>query len=144
MGTLCQDSDRSYEKISRQLDALMDELMGPQLTRLVSSQVWEPAWNIYEFGDRYVICVDLAGMRHEKIDVHVDRGTLRLSGFREKAGWNGEGHDACVVPSVQVMEIDWGRFERSFAIPPDADSSAVGAKYRNGYLWIELPKRSPQ
>ena len=44
--------------------------------------------------------------------------------------------------TVHVMEIDWGRFHRSIAIPDDADASAIAASYRNGYLWVQLPKRS--
>ncbi len=138
----CQGSDSSYEKISKQLDALMDELMGPNLTRLVSSGAWEPAWNVYEFTDRYVICVDLAGVRHDKIDLHLDRGTLRLRGYREKPVWKKETE----APSVHMMEIDWGEFERSLALPPDVGGAGVTAAYRNGYLWVELlkdPKRTP-
>ena len=80
-------TDGGYEKISKQLDSLMEELMGQSFTRLVSSDAWEPRWNVYEDSDQYIVCVDLAGMKPEKIDVQVDRGTLRLSGYREKPEW---------------------------------------------------------
>lgn len=137
MVVVCQETDGSYEKISKQLDALMDELMGPHLTRLVSSGAWEPAWNVYELRERYVVCVDLAGMRRDKIELHVDRGTLRLSGYREKPEWPADEES----PSVHMMEIDWGEFERSLALPSDVAASGIVATYRNGYLWVELPKR---
>ena len=131
-------SDDGYEKISKQLDSLMEELMGQSFTRLVSSDAWEPRWNVYEDSDQYIVCVDLAGIDPKKIDVHVDRGTLRLSGYREKPEWPASSE----VPSVHVMEIDRGRFERSLAIPVDVDASNVSATYRNGYLWVLLPLRA--
>ena len=81
---MAQESDGSYDNISKQLESMMDELMGPQITRLVSTDAWEPHWNVYELSDRYLICVDLAGLHHEKIDLQVDRGTLRLTGYRGK------------------------------------------------------------
>ena len=138
MVVMVQVSDGSYDKISKQLDAMMDELMGPQFTRLVSTDAWEPQWNIYELSDRHLICVDLAGVHHEKIDLHVDRGTLRLSGYRGKP----EIDDSNEIPSVHVIEIDWGRFERSMTIPDGVDAANISATYRNGYLWILLPKKS--
>ncbi|MEE9295092.1 MAG: Hsp20/alpha crystallin family protein [Phycisphaerae bacterium] len=137
MVVLCQGSEGSYDKISKQIDALMDELMGPQLTRIVSTDAWEPQWNVYELSEQYMICVELAGIHHEKIDLQVDRGTLRLSGYRGKP----ELVESDEVPSVHVIEIDWGRFERTLAIPPDVDASGISATYRNGYLWVLLPKR---
>ena len=138
MVVMVQASDGSYDKISKQLESMMDELMGPQFTRLVSTDAWEPQWNIYELSDRYLICVDLAGLHHEKIDLQVDRGTLRISGYRGKP----EIDDSNEIPSVHVIEIDWGRFERSMTIPDGVDSGNISATYRNGYLWILLPKKS--
>ncbi len=133
----CQGSGSNFEKVSNQLDALMDELTGQGFTRLVSSDAWEPQWNICEGPEQFVVCVCLSGMRHEAIDVHVDRGTLHVSGYRERPEWP----DATETPSVHVREIDWGRFERTLAVPPTVDTAAVTATYRNGYLWIALPKR---
>lgn len=132
-----QDKDSSFEKISRQLDDLMDELMEPTLTRLVSSNAWEPQWNIYEMSGGYLICVNLAGVHPEKIDVQVDRGVLLLSGYREKPEWT----DIAETPSVHVIEIDWGRFERQMPLPAEVDPSGIKATYRNGYLWLQLPKK---
>ncbi len=138
----CQTSDSGSERVSKQLDALMDEITSHGFTRLVSSDAWEPQWNIYEGTAQYLVCVDLAGMRHAAIDVHVDKGTLRVSGYRERPEWPQEVDAASAPVSVHVMEIDWGRFERTLAVPPDVDTTDVTATYRNGYLWIVLRKRT--
>jgi HSP20 family protein len=137
MGIVCQDSDSGHDKVSKHLDSLMDELMGQSFTRLVSSGAWEPQWNIYEVSDEYVVCVDLAGTLSKDIDVQVDRGSLKISGYREKPDWPHSD-----LPSVHAMEIDWGRFERSLALPAEVDQDRVTAHYRHGYLWIIIPKKT--
>ncbi|MFQ6049087.1 MAG: Hsp20/alpha crystallin family protein [Phycisphaerae bacterium] len=40
------------------------------------------------------------------------------------------------------MEIDEGPFRRELQIAEEVDRSRITARYANGYLWIELPKRS--
>jgi HSP20 family molecular chaperone IbpA len=39
------------------------------------------------------------------------------------------------------MEIDHGAFAREVELPPDADRESITANYRNGLLWIEIPKK---
>jgi HSP20 family molecular chaperone IbpA len=41
---------------------------------------------------------------------------------------------------VHLMEIDHGPFTREVELPPDADKAGISASYRNGMLWIEIPK----
>ena len=38
------------------------------------------------------------------------------------------------------MEIDHGGFCREVELPEDVDRDRIAANYRNGMLWIELPK----
>jgi HSP20 family molecular chaperone IbpA len=38
------------------------------------------------------------------------------------------------------MEIDHGGFCREVELPEDVDRERIAANYRNGMLWIELPK----
>ena len=39
------------------------------------------------------------------------------------------------------MEIDSGRFCREIDLPGNVDVEAIEATYRNGFLWIRLPKK---
>ena len=38
------------------------------------------------------------------------------------------------------MEIDHGTFSREVELPQDVDREQITATYRNGMLWIEIPK----
>ncbi len=70
--------------------------------------MFQPPVNLYETTGSYHICVELAGMPREDIDVRVDDGRLYIRGQREKPVV--PGGDAEV--SVTLMEIDSGRFQR--------------------------------
>jgi len=42
---------------------------------------------------------------------------------------------------VHLMEIDHGKFSREVELPNDIHHEQINATYRNGMLWIELPKK---
>ena len=44
---------------------------------------------------------------------------------------------------IHLMEIDHGAFCREVELPEDVDRDRIIANYRNGMLWIELPKTTP-
>ncbi len=41
---------------------------------------------------------------------------------------------------IHLMEIDHGAFSREVELPPDVNKERIAARYRNGMLWIEIPK----
>ena len=43
-------------------------------------------------------------------------------------------------PRVHLMEIDNGSFSREVELPPDILPDKIIATYRNGLLWVEIPK----
>jgi len=97
---------------------------------------WQPAVNLYEADDLYVICVDLASMNRREIDVRTDGRAIILSGTRP-----GPRPEKCQEDlRVHVLEIDEGAFLRRIPIPDDADPARVSARYANGLLWIDLQK----
>ncbi len=99
-----------------------------------------PPVNLYETDSSFLVCVDLAGMDGDAIDVTVRDNILVIAGTREhpQPTWPNNGL------SIHLMEIDQGPFCRSVEIPADVEVSAIRAKYTpTGYLWVELPKRRP-
>jgi HSP20 family molecular chaperone IbpA len=52
-----------------------------------------------------------------------------------------EGEAAGRRAKVHLMEIDHGQFSRDVDLPPDADPDTISANYRNGMLWVEIPKK---
>ncbi len=42
---------------------------------------------------------------------------------------------------MHLMEIDHGSFARDVELPQDVHHEQINARYRDGMLWIELPKK---
>jgi HSP20 family protein len=97
---------------------------------------WTPAINAYLVRGQIVICVDLAGVAREQIELEVEPRRLVLRGVRQSVDAIGEGG-----PPLQVLalEIDQGFFYREISLPRSVDPGAVTAEQCNGLLWIRLP-----
>jgi HSP20 family protein len=105
-------------------------------------QTWTPSVNLYETEDAYLVCVDLSGVQKEKIDIEVVEQQLTLKGNRAVP--------ACAQTDpvqnrqrtrLHLMEIDHGPFARVVELPQNVERDRIVARYVDGMLWIELPKR---
>jgi HSP20 family protein len=101
---------------------------------------WTPNVNLYESENCYLVCVDLAGVEKEQIDVVVHQQRLKLTGKREVPIQDAPAGCKQRV-RVHLMEIDHGSFSREVELPADVDQNKISASFANGLLWIELPKK---
>ena len=92
-----------------------------------------PATDVKETDHAYILSVELAGLDKEDVDLSLRRDALLISGH--KAEERVENNTAW-----RMSERRFGRFERSFPLPPDVDRSQIKADFRNGLLTITLPK----
>lgn len=106
-----------------------------------SNENWTPNVNLYETESAYLVCVDLAGVDKEKIDIEVVNGRLRLSGNRAVPMWTDGTAVASARVRMHLLEIDHGSFARNVELPQDVHHQQINARYRDGMLWIELPKK---
>ena len=128
--------EKMADEMGAVMDSMMEEMNSRNYFRSSGRDSWDPPLNFYEVADRFIVCVDLAGMQYEQIDVQVRERTLHVRGVRSKP----EVPDAAGYISVLLMEIDSGKFHRKVPIPGDVDVNAIRAAYRNGYVWIILPR----
>lgn len=94
---------------------------------------WSPQVDITEDDKEYLIKADLPEMKKDEIKVNVENGVLTVSGERktEKEEKNKKFHR---------IERSYGTFQRSFALPEDADGTKVAAEFKEGVLKMHLPK----
>ncbi len=124
--------------IARQMGKWVDQVLGQSYQQYCPGEAWKPAVNIYEDDRGYVIVADLAGMKAADVDLRAEPGKLVISGERAVPHYENTKGDV----RLHTMEIDHGRFCRAVNLPEDADIDAIEALYRNGYLWIQVPKVS--
>jgi len=77
---------------------------------------WRPPVNVYAHHDRLEVCVELAGVPKEDIEVQVDTRRLMIRGHRIAPEQRCE-HPPC--GRIQLMEIADGAFERVLEFPVD-------------------------
>jgi HSP20 family protein len=131
-------ADPPFKGMPSQLGNLADQLPKGYYNYRCD-QAWKPAVNLYETATAYLVCVDLAGVEKEKIDIEVRDQRLTLRGTRAVPLESVKGLGGRV--SVHLMEIDHGAFHRDVELPDDVQREKIIATHRNGLLWIELPKK---
>jgi len=94
---------------------------------------WTPLVDVAEDDKEYLIKVELPEVKKEDVKVTVENGTLTISGER-KSETEEKGK------KFHRTERFYGRFERSFSVPDNADGSNVKAEYKDGLLRVHLPK----
>ena len=78
----------------------------------IRSSLWSPPTDVYETEEKYVIKLEIAGMRDEDFDVALESNILLISGYRSDSNERRAYHQ---------MEIRFGRFEIAVEIPVTID-----------------------
>jgi HSP20 family protein len=134
-------TDPPFGNVARQMSKIMDQ-MHKGYYNFAPGETWTPSVNLYETEGAYLVCVDLAGVDKDKIDIVVEDHILRLKGQRPVPTSADESEpDPHRRVRVHLMEIDNGSFSREVELPLDVQQDKINARYRNGLLWIELPKK---
>jgi len=96
---------------------------------------WAPAVDIYETKDReFVIKAELPDMKREQINVTFENNVLTLSGERVP-------EYADDSTALHRSERVFGKFTRSFTLPPTVDGNRISAAYKDGVLTVRIPQR---
>ncbi|MFA9479571.1 Hsp20/alpha crystallin family protein [Phycisphaerales bacterium AB-hyl4] len=123
---------------SGQVTAVIRQRGVPKPDRPTSARMWEPAVNVYELDDRVQICVELAGVSRERLQVRVEPGRLWVEGIRQPPDPAPSSEQP--VRTVH-MEIDDGPFSREIPLPMNVLLDKVQSTYHDGMLCITLPTR---
>ena len=93
--------------------------------------------DIQDKGDRYLLEADLPGFKKEDIQIDIDGDTLTIQAQRHSES-EEKNEDGCYVR----CERSYGGYSRSFDISA-IKSEEIRARYENGVLMLELPKKEP-
>lgn len=98
-----------------------------------------PSINISEEKDKYKVEVAAPGLKKEDLDIRVDGNLITISSesteSKTSTDNNKEGEN------YSRREYNYSSFSRSFTVPENADTEAVKAKYCDGVLCLNIPKK---
>ena len=85
--------------------------------------------------DTYQVVMELPGVEAENVQITARGNDLTIKG--EKKFEHEESGK-----TYFFSEREYGAFQRTFRLPPDADHEAIEADFSNGILTVTMPKQS--
>ncbi|MBY0448100.1 MAG: Hsp20 family protein, partial [Hyphomonadaceae bacterium] len=93
----------------------------------------QPESDLAECRDCYELSLELAGVAADELEVRCGPGVIMVIGEKREEGETDR-------LGLALAERRFGRFERTFAMPADADTQAAEAHYHAGVLRVRVPK----
>ena len=91
--------------------------------------------DVTDEGDAYKLTADLPGFKKDDIEINVEDGILTISAERSE-----ETEKEDKKGRYLRRERTYGSYKRSFDLT-DVDDDNISAKYEDGVLTLELPKK---
>ena len=116
-----------------QLQREMNRLVDASTKGRVFNSPSYPAVNIWTQEDAQMISAEMPGVHPEDIEIDVTGDGLSISGVRKQDEVAKEAH-------YHRRERSYGSFSRTIQLPFMVDTDKVEASFKNGILFISLPK----
>ncbi len=123
---------RDFSPWSQEIDDMMDRLLVP-LTTAKKSEAFNPACDVEETDQHYLMSFDLPGVSKEDVKIEVIDNILTITGERKTEKRNDKNNR-------HVSERYYGSFKRAFTLPSTIDAAHVEASYKDGVLQVAIPK----
>jgi HSP20 family protein len=108
----------------------MDRLVDDAFSRSAEATQWQPACDLSEVEDHYLLTLEVPGVPQDQIKIDVIDNQINVSGERKSEPQSGAWYS----------ERRYGGFFRSFSLPAGVDAGKIQAHYQDGILRILVPK----
>ena len=95
-------------------------------------RMWAPQIEVFERNEKFVVRVDLPGLKKEDVKIEVTHDELTIEGERKLEKEEKE-------PGLYRTERMYGKFFRRIEIPEYVKAENAVAVFKNGVLEIEMP-----
>ena len=109
-----------------EMDSIIDNLFNSYSKKL---DIWEPNYDIDSNSDKYVIQMEVPGIKKSEIAIETQDQAIKISAKK------GAEKDNC--SSISSRE-----FEKEFNLPDDVVEKSISANLKNGILEIKIPRKA--
>jgi len=103
----------------------------------INPQAIQMRLDVSEKKDAYMVKADLPGVKKEDINVRIDGNIVQIDAeVKQEKETKGDGD------KVLRSERYYGSVSRTFSLSQDVDDAKAVAKYADGVLTLELPKKA--
>jgi HSP20 family protein len=128
----------------RLLDPSFSDSFDTALRRFFSPIAFEPDTHalkmridVSEKDNNYVVKADIPGVKKDDINVRIDGNVVQIDAeIKEEKETRGNGD------KLLRSERYYGNVSRTFSLAQDVDDEKAQAKYAEGVLTLELPKKA--
>lgn len=127
-------------RMHREMDRMFEDFFGPAFAMRggdANAFLLKPNVDIAESRKAYRITVEVPGIEEDEIDLTVDGDDLIISGEKSQDTEDDE-------EGYHRIERAYGQFRRILTLPGDADVDAIQARFKNGVLKINVPRRKDE
>jgi HSP20 family protein len=127
----------SLDELQHNLNQFFETMwnkIGRQHRGVSGQAAQQPASDMGESTDMLEIMIELPGVSEDDIEILVSDDSISVSGEkkfeRDTVEWD-----------YHISERAYGRFQRVYGLPVDADGNKTKAYFENGVLTIAVPKK---
>lgn len=127
---------RLLDPFSDNFESAMRRFFSPALFERDQQQL-QMRIDVSEKDNAYVVKADIPGVKKEDINIRVDGNVVQIEAeVKSEKETKGEGD------KVLRSERYYGNVSRTFSLGQDVDEAGAQAKYADGVLTLELPKKT--
>lgn len=131
-------ANNALSKVREMLPSAFDDFFKPWNEwfegGLLHKTMSMPAVNITEEDGNYTVTMAAPGMKKDDFNVDIDNNMITISAETEKEKEEDK-------KKYTRKEYSYSSFSRSFTLPDDVEKNKIDAKYDNGVLTLNLPKK---
>ena len=117
-------------------ESMFNRFMAPMRAEMESGAL-DMRLDVTEVDGKYKVCADIPGFKKDDINVRIDGNIVQIDAAAKKEK-ETKGDGGKVLRSER-----WeGAVSRTFSLTQDVDETKATAKYEDGVLTLELPKKA--
>ena len=129
-----ESNTSNFPRLSTWIDEMFNRELPSVFTSNYTRGMSLPQVNIQETPDSYLVEMAVPGLKKSDFDISLDNNDLIISAETKTENEEENKH-------FTRREFGYSSFKRSFMLPETVDESKIKAKYEDGILNIELPKK---
>ena len=134
-----QSNQKQYEKLDiNGKDDLWREMSEPgkRPILLISDLSFSPATDVWETRKSIFILIEIAGISKDKLNIVYQEGIVIIKGERIEPDFRIKSQ----ISKYYQKEVEFGEFKIKIKMNARIKSNKIQANYKEGFLFIELPK----
>jgi len=131
---MSSDPFRELFDLQRNINQLFESRVGNRGEEGVGLSTWTPSVDIFEDEMSFLVKIELPEVLREDVKVNLNENNLSVTGERRLE--NEEKREG-----YHRVERTYGQFYRSFTLPPNVNTEAINAEFKDGVLRLTLPKK---